>query len=116
MSQIQAAVCHHFAKPLQIETVELRAPLSNEVEVQLGAVAICHSDIAFVEGAWGGDLPAVYGHEAAGVVTEVGDAVQGSHRRRSRGGDPTPQLWTLPPTVPPVVQRSVKSPAIHSVH
>ena len=77
MSQIQAAVCHHFAKPLQIETVELRAPLSNEVEVQLGAVAICHSDIAFVEGAWGGDLPAVYGHEAAGVVTEVGDAVRG---------------------------------------
>ena len=77
MSQIQAAVCHHFAKPLQMETVELQAPLSNEVEVQLGAVAICHSDIAFADGAWGGDLPAVYGHEAAGVVTEVGAAVRG---------------------------------------
>ena len=29
-------------------------------------VAICHSDIAFAEGLWGGVLPAVYGHEAAG--------------------------------------------------
>ena len=78
MSGILAAVCHHFAEPLQIETVELRAPLSNEVEVQLGAVAICHSDIAFAEGNWGGDLPAIYGHEAAGVVTEVGTAVRGT--------------------------------------
>ena len=77
MSKIKAAVCHQFTAPLQIETVELRSPLSNEIEVQLGAVAICHSDIAFAEGLWGGVLPAVYGHEAAGVVTEVGDSVRG---------------------------------------
>ena len=77
MPEIKAAVCHQFAEPLQIETVELRTPLPNEIEVQLGAVAICHSDIAFAEGLWGGVLPAVYGHEAAGVVTEVGVAVRG---------------------------------------
>ena len=29
---------------------------------------ICHSDIHYMEGAWGGTLPAVFGHEAAGVV------------------------------------------------
>ncbi len=77
MSQIQAAVCHHFNEPLRVETIELRAPLGREVEVTLGAVAICHSDIAFAEGGWGGTLPAVYGHEAAGVVTRCGAAVQG---------------------------------------
>ena len=77
MSKIKAAVCHQFTEPLQIETVVLRSPLPKEIEVQLGAVAICHSDIAFAEGLWSGVLPAVYGHEAAGVVTEVGTSVRG---------------------------------------
>ena len=43
----------------------------------LDAVAICHSDISYAEGAWGGTLPAVYGHEAAGRVSAVGDGVKG---------------------------------------
>ena len=43
----------------------------------LDAVAICHSDILFAEGGWGGTLPAVYGHEAAGRVSAVGPNVQG---------------------------------------
>ena len=77
MSRIQAAVCRQFGEPLKIETLELRTPLANEIEAKLGAVAICHSDIAFAEGLWGGDLPAVYGHEAAGVVTEIGASVRG---------------------------------------
>ena len=42
-------------------------------------MSICHSDIAFAEGAWGGALPAVYGHEAAGVVQDVGVDVRGVH-------------------------------------
>jgi S-(hydroxymethyl)glutathione dehydrogenase/alcohol dehydrogenase len=48
-----------------------------EIEVTLDAVAICHSDISYAEGAWGGTLPAVYGHEAAGRVTSVGAGVNG---------------------------------------
>lgn len=39
--------------------------------------AVCHSGIFYMEGAWGGDLPAVYGREAAGVVDAVGDGVAG---------------------------------------
>lgn len=77
MAQIKAAVCTAHTQPLSIETLELRAPLAGEVEVTLEAVAICHSDIHFAEGAWGGDLPAVYGHEAAGRVTALGDGVTG---------------------------------------
>lgn len=67
MTRIKAAVCTEFGQPLQIEDVLLRAPQAGELEVTLEAVAICHSDIHFAEGAWGGDLPAVYGHEAAGL-------------------------------------------------
>ncbi|MEL7177081.1 MAG: zinc-binding dehydrogenase [Pseudomonadota bacterium] len=75
MTTIKAAVCHAFGAPLTIEDVELRAPRGGEIEVKLDAVAICHSDISFADGAWGGSLPAVYGHEAAGRVTAVGDGV-----------------------------------------
>ena len=77
MQTIKAAVCHQFGNPLVIENVRLRAPVAGEVEVALQAVAICHSDISYAEGAWGGSLPAVYGHEAAGQVTSVGEGVQG---------------------------------------
>ena len=77
MPEIKAAVCHAFGAPLTIDTVHLRAPAAGEVEVSLRAVAICHSDITYAEGAWGGALPAVYGHEAAGTVTGVGPGVQG---------------------------------------
>lgn len=77
MPQIKAAVCREFGTPLTIETVNLAAPKMGEVEVTLKACAICHSDISFMDGAWGGTLPAVYGHEAAGHVTAVGDGVRG---------------------------------------
>jgi Zn-dependent alcohol dehydrogenase len=77
MPNITAAVCHEFGAPLTVETVSLRAPIAGEVEITLKAVAICHSDISYAGGAWGGSLPAVYGHEAAGHVTAVGDGVMG---------------------------------------
>jgi len=77
MKKIKAAVCHEFGTPLKIEDITLRAPQAGEVEVALDAVAICHSDISYAEGAWGGSLPAVYGHEAAGIVSAVGEGVNG---------------------------------------
>jgi Zn-dependent alcohol dehydrogenase len=77
MQTIKAAVCHSFGEPLSIEDVQLRAPETSEIEVTIEAVAICHSDISYIDGGWGGDLPAVYGHEAAGRVSAVGPGVQG---------------------------------------
>jgi len=73
--QIRAAVCHKHGDPLLIETLTLRDPGPQEVEVTLDAVAICHSDISYMEGAWGGALPAVYGHEAAGRIARCGPGV-----------------------------------------
>lgn len=77
MTKIRAAVCHAFNTPLVIEEVDLRPPAPGEVEVTLEAVAICHSDISFAEGGWGGTLPAVYGHEAAGRISALGAGVEG---------------------------------------
>jgi len=74
-STIRAAVCRSFGAPLALETLTLRDPGPSEIEVTLEAVAICHSDISYLEGAWGGTLPAVYGHEAAGRVTALGPGV-----------------------------------------
>jgi S-(hydroxymethyl)glutathione dehydrogenase/alcohol dehydrogenase len=73
---VKAAVCRAFGEPLSIEEVELREPAAGEVSVRVRACAICHSDVALVQGAWGGELPAVYGHEAAGIVEEVGAGVR----------------------------------------
>jgi len=69
---MRAAVCREFGSPLSLETVSLAEPDADQIEVTVKAVAICHSDIFFADGAWGGELPAVYGHEAAGVVSKVG--------------------------------------------
>ena len=73
---MKAAVCKEFGQPLTIEEVEIDPPQAGEVRVKIAACAICHSDILFIEGAWGGTLPAIYGHEAAGVVEEVGPGVE----------------------------------------
>jgi len=72
---MKAAVCREFGKPLVIEEVTLADAGPGEVKVKLSAVAICHSDITYADGHWGGTLPAVYGHECAGVVETVGEGV-----------------------------------------
>jgi Zn-dependent alcohol dehydrogenase len=74
---MRAAVCRVFGDPLVIEDVVLDPPGPGELRVQVAACAICHSDITYATGGWGGALPAVYGHEAAGRVLEVGPGVSG---------------------------------------
>lgn len=75
MTEGRAAACWSFGEPLLVEVVGLRDPQDREVVVRIAACAVCHTDLAFIEGVWGGELPAVYGHEAAGVVEAVGPGV-----------------------------------------
>lgn len=74
---MKAAVCRAFGAPLEIENVTLNSPETGQLRIKIEAVAICHSDIAFMDGIWGGVLPAVYGHEAAGIIEAIGDGVTG---------------------------------------
>jgi len=72
---MKAAVCYEFGAPLVVDDLDLEAPRAGEVTVKIAACAICHSDITYIDGGWGGRLPKVFGHEAAGVVAEVGRGV-----------------------------------------
>lgn len=61
--------------PLTIERVEIDAPRSDEVLIDVACVGLCHSDLKFLDGAFPVRLPAVLGHEASGVVADVGPDV-----------------------------------------
>lgn len=74
---MQAAVLRAFGADLTLEEILLDAPGPGQVRVRIAACAICHSDIAFINGAFGGELPMVLGHEAAGQVETVGPGVVG---------------------------------------
>jgi len=73
--QITAAVAREPGRPLTLESVELDAPQAREVVVRMVAVGICHSDIGARDGALPFALPAVLGHEGAGIVEQVGSEV-----------------------------------------
>jgi len=64
------------SRPLAIETIEVPSPAAGEVIVAIKAASLCHSDLSVVNGDRVWPLPIVPGHEAAGVVEEVGPGVQ----------------------------------------
>lgn len=74
---MKAAVCRDFGKPLVIEDIEIASPEFGELKVSVRACGICQSDVHSIDGAWGGVLPAAFGHEAAGIVEQVGEGVEG---------------------------------------
>lgn len=73
--EIKAAVTNEPSAPFKIEPVELADPQDNEVLVKMTATGICHTDLAAVHQHIPFPLPAVLGHEGAGVVEKVGAGV-----------------------------------------
>lgn len=73
--KITAAVARGQAADFSIEEVELEEPRDDEVLVRMVAVGICHTDLVFRDQQTGLQLPAVLGHEGAGVVERVGSRV-----------------------------------------
>ncbi len=63
------------SQPLGIETVSLASPGPGEVCVRLTAAGLCHSDLSVIDGSRLRPLPMVLGHEAAGIVVELGSDV-----------------------------------------
>jgi len=62
-------------RPLTIEEVELAPPGHGEVLVKIAAAGLCHSDLSVINGDRPRPMPMALGHEAAGVVENVGDGV-----------------------------------------
>lgn len=73
---MKAAVLREVRKPLQIEDVQISKPGAHEVLIRNAAAGLCHSDLHFIEGSYPFPLPAVLGHESAGVVEAVGSEVR----------------------------------------
>ena len=72
----RAAVAYEAGKPLTIEQVDLDGPKLGEVLVEIKASGICHTDEFTRSGADPeGLFPAIFGHEGAGVVVDVGPGV-----------------------------------------
>lgn len=63
------------SRPLSIEEVDLQPPGPNEVMVKIVAAGLCHSDLSVINGSRPRPTPMVLGHEAAGIIEEVGDFV-----------------------------------------
>ncbi|HXV96038.1 MAG TPA: alcohol dehydrogenase catalytic domain-containing protein [Gaiellaceae bacterium] len=72
---MRAAVLREIYGPLSVDDVELAEPGAGEVAVRLAASGVCHSDWNVITGATPNPLPAVLGHEGAGVVEQVGNGV-----------------------------------------
>ena len=74
--KVRAAVAYEARKPLVVEEVDLEGPKAGEVLVQLKATGICHTDEFTLSGADPeGLFPAIFGHEGAGIVVDVGPGV-----------------------------------------
>lgn len=66
---------HAVGAPLTIEDVSVADPGPREVLIEVAGAGLCHSDLHFIDGSYPLDLPAILGHESAGMVVGVGDDV-----------------------------------------
>jgi S-(hydroxymethyl)glutathione dehydrogenase/alcohol dehydrogenase len=80
--RMKAAVIVEQGQSLAIEDLVIDRPGPHEVLIRTVACGLCHSDLHFIDGAYPHALPAVPGHEAAGIVEAVG-----SHVSRLKKGD-----------------------------
>src|SRR5437660_3210608 len=83
LEKMGAATPYEKSKPLAIQEVELDPPGRGEVLVKMAAAGLCHSDLSVIDGNRPRPTPMVLGHEAAGVVQELGpgvdDLAKGDH-------------------------------------
>ena len=89
--KMKAAVLREFNKPVSVEVVDLAPPKEREVLVKTAFTGFCHSDFGFIIGKVNFGLPAVIGHEAAGVVEDIGPGVTSVKK-----GDHVVTAWMVP--------------------
>ena len=113
MMRIHAAVTEENGAPFEIRELELDDPRADEVLVRVVACGICHTDLIVRDQWYPVPLPAVLGHEGAGVVEAVGAAVTkvvpGDHVPLSYGSCGGPRA-PVPPAHP-----SRKGISLHAV-
>ncbi len=73
---MKAAILEAAGQPLVIEQLTVSKPGPHEVLIRTAACGLCHSDLHFMEGTYPHPMPCVGGHEAAGIVEEIGSEVR----------------------------------------
>lgn len=73
--QMEKPAPYAESRPLSVEDVELESPERGEVLVEIVAAGLCHSDLSVIDGSRPRVMPMVLGHEASGIVREVGPEV-----------------------------------------
>ncbi len=83
LTEMGASYPYEKSRPLKICEVELDPPKQDEVLVRIAAAGLCHSDLSVINGDRPRPMPMALGHEAAGVIEQVGpgveDLVAGDH-------------------------------------
>src|SRR5947209_18263900 len=87
MGQMTAVQISRPGAPFEVVKREVPAPGPNQVRIKVDACGVCHSDVFVKEGHRPGlQYPRVTGHEAAGVIDEVGRGAPTWKKRARAGG------------------------------
>ena len=86
LAAMEASAPYATSQPLTLETLQLDPPGPGEVLVRIKAAGLCHSDLSVINGNRPRPMPMALGHEAAGIVEEVGP-VEGAGRSDLEPGD-----------------------------
>ena len=69
----RAAVLYKAGQPFEVCEIDVQLPKVGEVLVEVVAAGVCHTDYSVKTGQLAAPLPAILGHEGAGIVREVGE-------------------------------------------
>ena len=86
----KAAILFEVGAGLEVREVEVQDPGPGEVRIRMVAGGVCHSDLHVMTGHLEAPVPAILGHEGAGIVADVGRGVTSV-----KPGDPVIPLWRL---------------------
>ena len=74
-NQVSGVIAMSAGAPVTLEDIVVPDPGPGEVLVRVQACGVCHTDLHYRQGAINDEFPFLLGHEAAGIVQEVGDGV-----------------------------------------
>ncbi|HPB45867.1 MAG TPA: alcohol dehydrogenase catalytic domain-containing protein [Microthrixaceae bacterium] len=72
---VRGVIARAKGEPVSIEEIVVPDPGPGEVVVRVQACGVCHTDLHYREGGINDEFPFLLGHEAAGIVEEVGEGV-----------------------------------------
>ena len=88
MIEFDSAILPGVGQRLEIRRIRVDRLERDDVLVRIMASGLCHTDLEVIEGALAYPMPIVLGHEGAGVVEAVGEAVT-----EVKPGDPVVCSW-----------------------